>query len=62
MPVNQSLELQGAYENAGLSVRFVPIHGGLHGGQEFYDEKRLALVHEFLVSALPARISSNPRK
>lgn len=54
MPVNQSLELQGAYEKAGLSVRFVPIHGGLHGGKEFYDEKRLALVEQFLAAALRA--------
>lgn len=52
MPVNQSLELQGAYENAGLSVHFAPIHGGLHGGKEFYDENRLALVERFLTTAL----------
>lgn len=57
MPVAQSLEFQGAYENAGLSVRFVPVHGGLHGGKQFYDEPRLKLVENFLEGALipPAR-------
>jgi acetyl esterase/lipase len=51
MPVAQSLEFLGAYERAGLSVRFVPLHGSKHGGKEFYDEPRLALVREFLARA-----------
>ncbi|MFM7751318.1 MAG: alpha/beta hydrolase fold domain-containing protein, partial [Opitutaceae bacterium] len=51
MPVAQSLELLGAYERAGLKVRFVPLHGSKHGGREFYDEPRLALVREFLARA-----------
>jgi acetyl esterase/lipase len=51
MPVAQSLEFVGAYERVGLKARFIPIHGGVHGGSEFYDEPRLALVHEFLVAA-----------
>jgi dipeptidyl aminopeptidase/acylaminoacyl peptidase len=51
MPVAQSLELLGAYERAGLPVRFVPLHGAKHGGREFYDEPRLALVREFLARA-----------
>jgi acetyl esterase/lipase len=51
MPVAQSLEFVGAYERAGLSARFVPMHGSVHGGNEFYDEKRLALVGEFLRNA-----------
>ncbi|MFM8335627.1 MAG: alpha/beta hydrolase fold domain-containing protein [Opitutaceae bacterium] len=59
MPVAQSLELLGAYERAGLKVRFVPLHGSKHGGKEFYDEPRLGLVREFLaqtgVSPAPSR-------
>ena len=51
MPVAQSLEFVGAYERVGLKARFIPIHGGVHGGREFYDEPRLALVQEFLVAA-----------
>lgn len=51
MPVAQSLELLGAYERAGLNVRFVPLHGAKHGGKEFYDDTRLAVVREFLVAA-----------
>lgn len=51
MPVAQSLELLGAYERAGLKVRFVPLHGSKHGGKEFYDEPRLGLVREFLERA-----------
>jgi acetyl esterase/lipase len=51
MPVAQSLEFVGAYERAGLQARFVPMHGSAHGGTEFYDEKRLALVMDFLRAA-----------
>lgn len=51
MPVAQSLEFVGAYERVGLRARFVPLHGSVHGGKEFYDEKRLALVQDFLGAA-----------
>lgn len=51
MPVAQSLEFVGAYERVGLKAKFVPLHGSVHGGKEFYDEKRLALVEEFLRAA-----------
>ena len=56
MPVAQSLEFLGSYERAGLRVRFVPLHGARHGGREFYDESRLALVREFLeLAGIPPR-------
>jgi hypothetical protein len=29
----------------------VPLHGAKHGGRDFYDETRLALVREFLARA-----------
>ena len=48
MPVNQSLELQGVYEKLNLPVKLVIIHGGGHGGKEFYDTERIAIVSQFL--------------
>jgi len=51
MPVAQSIEFVGAYERAGLQARFVPLHGSVHGGKEFFDAQRLALVAEFLTAA-----------
>ncbi|HEV8541168.1 MAG TPA: prolyl oligopeptidase family serine peptidase, partial [Verrucomicrobiae bacterium] len=48
MPVNQALELQGAYETAGCSVRLEIVHGAGHGGKAFFDEKRIALAGQFL--------------
>lgn len=48
MPIQQSYELQEAYEKLKLPVQFEVIHGGVHGGVEFYDEKRMSLVAGFL--------------
>lgn len=50
MPFQQAVEFQHAYEAAKLPVQFEPIHGGKHGGKEFYDETRLALITRFLES------------
>ena len=36
MPINQSHELEGAYEKHGLDVYFDVVHGAVHGGDEFY--------------------------
>ncbi len=36
MPINQSHELVGAYEQLGLDVAFRVVHGSAHGGQAFY--------------------------
>ncbi len=60
MPVSQALEFQGAYEKQGLPVQFVPIYSGGHGGKEFYDEHRLAIVEQFLRTALSATSRGNP--
>lgn len=49
MPINQSLELLGKYNDFNLDVTFVPIHGGKHGGEPFYDSKRIELMHAFLM-------------
>lgn len=48
MPVNQSLELQAVYEAHGRDVRFINVHGGVHGGAKFYDAKMLDRVEQFL--------------
>ncbi len=48
MPFKQSRELQRAYEAAKRPVQFEVIHGGKHGGPEFYDEARTALMARFL--------------
>ena len=48
MPINQSHELQGAYEAQGLKPEFVVVHGAAHGGDAFFDAKRLEHVAQFL--------------
>ena len=62
MPINQSHELQGAYEAHGLSAEFVVVHGAAHGGDAFFDAARLEHVAQFLQQHLagsPARPSSH---
>jgi acetyl esterase/lipase len=51
-PINQSHELQGAYEKMGQQVQFVVVHGAAHGGGEFYDETRINIVADFLRKSL----------
>jgi acetyl esterase/lipase len=53
MPVNQALELQGAYQEAGGKVRLEVIHGAAHGGKVFFDSKRMSLVIQFLRETFP---------
>ena len=48
MPINQSHELEGAYEKLGLPVRFVVVHGSGHGGPAFTSDTQLALIDDFL--------------
>ena len=48
MPINQSHEIDGAYEAAGLDVAFEVVHGAVHGGPQFFDDRRTALVVDFL--------------
>lgn len=47
MPINQAHELEGAYRRNALPVKFEVLHGSGHGGNEFYEEKRLAIIREF---------------
>ena len=39
MPVNQSLQMLGAYDELGLDVDFIPVHGAAHGGPLFSEPK-----------------------
>lgn len=48
MPVNQALELYGAYRKVKAPVELEFVHGAAHGGPMFYDEERLTMVKQFL--------------
>jgi hypothetical protein len=55
MPVNQSLELQGAYEKASLEVDLDIVHGVAHGGEAFFAGEHLQRAVDFLRRVLNAR-------
>jgi acetyl esterase/lipase len=48
MPINQSHELQGAYEKLGLDAQLVVVHGAAHAGAVFYEGEQLKRAVEFL--------------
>ena len=48
MPINQSHELEGAYERQGLQVDFIVVHGAAHGGDAFYSPENVERVATFL--------------
>jgi acetyl esterase/lipase len=52
MPINQSHELQGAYEKAGLDVTFIVVHGAAHGGDQFSAPEHLNRVLAFLARTI----------
>ncbi len=52
MPINQSHELEGAYQRVKRLCQFEVIHGGAHGGPPFFDSTRLELVEKFLRQSL----------
>jgi acetyl esterase/lipase len=52
-PFEQSREMEAAYKKAGARVQFEVIRGGGHGGEKFFDDKRIALVKEFLSEVFP---------
>ena len=52
VPINQSHELEGAYQGQGLKAQFEVVHGAAHGGEAFSDVERLELIQEFLESTL----------
>jgi len=48
MPINQSHELEGAYERQGLAAGFIVVHGAAHGGDAFFAPDNLEHVAAFL--------------
>ena len=48
MPINQSLELAGKYQDTGCAATLHVLHGGVHGGPDFYDRTRMTWVRQFL--------------
>jgi len=52
MPINQSLQMLGAYKDKGLDVTFDPVHGAVHGGPGFFDEEHLANALAFLARTI----------
>jgi acetyl esterase/lipase len=48
MPINQSHELQGAYEKLGLRAQLIVVHGSGHGGAAFTTASNLDLIDHFL--------------
>jgi acetyl esterase/lipase len=59
MPINQSHELEGAYERAGLDAKLIVVHGAGHGGGAFYDAERTNLVAAFLDEHLRRNLASD---
>lgn len=57
VPINQSHELHGRYKQLGLPARLEVIHGGAHGGSEFYDQARINLVDQFMTAHLREAIA-----
>ena len=52
MPINQSHELEGAYERNGLDADFIVVHGAAHGGDAFYSPQNVERVAAFLGATL----------
>jgi acetyl esterase/lipase len=52
MPINQSHELEGAYEKAGLEVELIVVHGAAHGGDAFYSPANVERAAQFLDATL----------
>jgi len=52
-PFEQSREMEAACKRAGARVEFEVIKGGGHGGEKFFDDKRIALVEQFLSEVFP---------
>ncbi len=60
MPVNQSLELHGAYQNLGLHSQLEVVFGGKHGGNGFFTDEQLDRIASQLQNALG--LSKRPQK
>jgi acetyl esterase/lipase len=54
MPINQSHELEGAYEKHGLTAELIVVHGAAHGGDAFFAPDNIDRVADFLTAHLVA--------
>ena len=52
MPINQSLQLYGAYREKGLDAEFLPVYQAAHGGKKFHEGAQLKAATEFLKKKL----------
>jgi acetyl esterase/lipase len=52
MPINQSHELEGAYQRAGARAELIVVHGAAHGGNAFYSPQNIDRVAAFLDAEL----------
>jgi acetyl esterase/lipase len=52
VPVNQSIELKGVYDEKGLDAELVIVHGAGHSDPVFYAEKYMLIVEKFLKRVL----------
>lgn len=48
MPINQSLQMYGAYREKGLDAEFLPVYQAAHGGRKFHEGEQLKAATEFL--------------
>ena len=53
MPIQQSHELQAAYQKVNVPVSFEIVTGGVHGGPGFFEPEMLDRVARFLKTSLP---------
>lgn len=61
MPINQSHELEAAYVQQRLKVRFDVVHGSGHGGPAFTTDARLDAIDAFLREHVVAKASAAKR-
>ncbi len=61
MPINQSHELEAAYQQQRLRVRFEVVHGSGHGGPAFTTDARLDAIDAFLREHAVAKASAAKR-
>lgn len=52
MPINQSLQLYGAYREKGLDAEFLSVYQAAHGGKKFHEGAQLKAATEFLKKTL----------
>jgi len=62
VPINQSHELHAKYKQYKRDVQFEVVHGGAHGGGDFFDSRRNAMVRAFFEKHLSVKPASTNQK